>query len=314
MSSSSVSNISVCLLAFNHAHTIESTIKSILGQSLSDYEIIVSDDCSTDGTWEKILDIAAANPRIKAVRTPRNIGMPGNANYAVTQSERPYIALLHHDDIYRDDLLEKWSGVLDRYPDVSFVFNPYQDHESGHLYAEDMPGEHIDGTWLLNNYLFPRWGCLVRGTAMIRREAWEKLGGMRPQFNLLADVDMWMRLAMRWNVGYVTEPVILMREVKPKYYPEMYQHVNWSWRRQKYLYEIHGTNRLEYLKLNSLMGKLQWWKFRFRLCLESMKWLGYAVVRKKPHLITSSQEGATPYDLWPLRVMRFLLQRIYPKT
>jgi glycosyltransferase involved in cell wall biosynthesis len=309
--SSSGANISVCLLTFNHAHTIESTIESILGQSVSDYEIIVSDDCSTDGTWEKILEIAAANPRIKVVRTPHNTGMPGNANYAVEQSERPYIALLHHDDIYRNDLLEKWSGILDRYPDVAFVFNPYKDYVSGHVYKEYMPGEHIDGKWLLNNYLFPRWGCVIRGTAIIRRDAWQQVGGMRPRFNLLADVDLWMRLAMRWNVGYVIESVIHLREVKPKYYPEMYQHVSWSWRRQGYLYDIHATNRLEFLKLNTVVGRLQWWKFRIRLAIETMKWLAYAVVRKKPQLIASSQEGATPYDLWPVRLTRFLLQHIY---
>jgi hypothetical protein len=51
--------------------------------------------------------------------------------------------------------------------------------------------------------------------------------------------------------------------------------------------------------------------FRFRLAVETMKWLGYAVVRKKPQLVACSQEGATPYDLWPVRVIRFLLQRIY---
>jgi len=61
-------DISVCLLTYNQAHIVESTIRSILDQSRRDFEFIVSDDCSTDGTWEKILEIAAADPKIKAVR------------------------------------------------------------------------------------------------------------------------------------------------------------------------------------------------------------------------------------------------------
>lgn len=50
--------------------------------------------------------------------------VPGNANFAVAQSGRLYIALLHHDDIYCKDLLEKWADVLDRHSDATFVFNP----------------------------------------------------------------------------------------------------------------------------------------------------------------------------------------------
>lgn len=302
-------NISVCLLTYNHAEVIESTLRTILNQTITGYEVIVSDDCSNDGTWERILELAAEDERIKPVRPPHNMGMPGNANFAVEQSDRPYIALLHHDDLYRKDLLEKWAGVLDRHADVAFVFNPYGVFDSDIIYQESMPGEFIDGNWLLNKYLFARWGCVVRGTAMIRREAWRQVGGMREQFGLLADIDMWMRLAMRWPVGYVPAPVIMVRHQRPDYYPDIYTGNEWSWRRQRFLYEIHASNRRDYLQLNKPHGRLQWWGFRLRLSAETAKWLIYAVVRKKPAMIMSSNESATQYDLWPLRVLRRTLQR-----
>jgi glycosyltransferase involved in cell wall biosynthesis len=303
--------ISVCLLTFNHVEAIESTLRSILDQTIVGYEVIVSDDCSTDGTWERILELAAEDARLKPVRTPRNLGMPGNANFAVAQSDRPYIALLHHDDLYRKDLLEKWAGVLDRYSDVAFVFNPYGAFESDFIYEESMPGASIDGKWLLERYLFACWGCVVRGTAMIRREAWECVDGMREQFGLLADIDMWMRLAMRWSVGYVAEPVITVRHQRPSDYPDIYKGRSWSWRRQRFLYEIHASNRLDYLNLNTLGGRLQWWAFRLKLSFETTKWLVYSVVRKKPEMIASSHESVTRYDLWPLRVLRHMLQQVF---
>ena len=304
--------ISVCLLTYNHVEVIESTLRSILDQTVTGYEVIVSDDCSTDGTWEQILELAAADARIKPSRTPRNMGMPGNANFAVAQSHRPYVALLHHDDLYRKDLLERWGSVLDRYADAAFVFNPYGVFESELVYEEPMLGECFDGKWLLKNYLFARWGCVVRGTAMIRRVAWERVGGMREQFGLLGDVDLWMRLAMRWPVGYVPEPVITVRHQRPSYYPDIYKGGAWSWPRQRFLYEIHATNRLDYLKQHTLAGRLQWWDFRLKLSFETTKWLIYGVVRKKPEMITSSHESVTRYDLWPLRVFRRLLQWIWP--
>ena len=299
--------ISVCLLTYNHAEVIESTLRTILDQTITGYEVIVSDDCSDDGTWEQILELAAADARLKPVRTPHNMGMPGNANFAVEQSGRPYIALLHHDDLYRRDLLERWVEVLERHPDSAFVFNSYGVYQSNFVYREAMPGECIDGRWLLARYLFPRWGCAVRGTAMIRRSAWEEVGGMREQFGLLSDVDLWMRLAMRWSVGYVSEPVIAVRHQRPSYYPDIYTGKEWNWVRQRYLYEIHAANRLAYYDLGTLPGRLSWWGFRLRLSLETAKWLTYALVRKRRGMLLSSNESVTRYDVWPLRLYRIAL-------
>lgn len=310
MSHGTGEKISVCLLAFNHVDVIESTLMSILDQSIAGYEVIVSDDCSTDGTWERILELGSHDPRIKAVRTPRNLGMPGNANFAVARSSRPYIALLHHDDLYRNDLLEKWAGVLDRHPDVAFVFNPYRKFGSDVIYQDPMPGECIDGKWLLERYLFARWGCVVRGTAMVRRAAWEQVGGMREQFGLLADIDLWMRLAMRWRVGYVAEPLIAVRHARPGYYPAIYTDISAFWARQKYLYEIHGANLLEYLDTNSVSGRVKWARFRYRLSAETAKWMAYAIIRKKPELLATCNTGATQYDLFPLRVVRTLVRTL----
>jgi glycosyltransferase involved in cell wall biosynthesis len=303
--------ISVCLLTYNHVDVIESTLLSILSQTITGYEVIVSDDCSTDGTWERILELAIKYPQIKAVQTPNNAGMAGNANFAVAQSLRPYIALLHHDDIYRADLLEKWGKLIEQYSDIAFVFNPYGVYESDFIYSEAIPAGRIEGRWLLENYLFPRWGCAVRGTAMIRRSVWEEVGGMREQFGLLADVDLWMRLSMQWAVGYIPEPVIIVRHQRPDYYPDIYKGENWSWLRQRFLYEIHATNRKTYYQLNTIKGQWKWSEFRIRLSMETAKWLIYAIVRGKLTMITESSDSMTEYDLLPARLLRGLLISIY---
>ncbi len=307
--------ISVCLLTYNHVEIIESTLKTILDQSLSGYEVIVSDDCSTDGTWERIIKLAGEDKRIKAVQPPHNCGMPGNANFAVAQSDRPYIALLHHDDLYRKDLLEKWAGVLERHPEVGFVFNPYGVFESDVIVQGKMPSECIAGNWLLKNYLFAHWGSCVRGTTMINRIAWEEVGGMREQFGLLSDVDLWMRLSMRGPVGYVPEPVITVRHQRPNYYPDIYLYgSDLFWTRQRFLYEIHAANQFAYLELNSLSGRIQWWRFRLKLSLEISKWLVYAVVRKKIFLIESSPLGAVQQEFFWVNWLRKRILNYYLPT
>ena len=304
--------ICVVLLTYNHVEVIESTLQSILDQTITGYEVIVSDDCSTDGTWERILEIAGREPRIKAIRTPHNLSMPGNANYAVAQTTRPYIALLHHDDLYRKDLLEKWAEVLERHSNVGFVFNRYGSPDPGKHDGPAFSEECMNGRWFLENYLLAGWGCPVRGTAMIPRAWWNRVGGMQERFNLIADVDLWMRLARQADVGYVAEPVIYVRELRPDYYPDTYTLKRFHWSRQVLLYEIHASNRLDYLALNTLKGRLRWWWFRVRLSCETTKWLTYAAVRKKRRheILDYCLESVTPYDFPPLRVFRFLLRKL----
>lgn len=297
-------NISVCLLTFNHVNLIESTVKSVLDQNCQGFEFIISDDCSTDGTWELIQKLALHDSRIRPIQTSENLGMAENANFAVKNSTRPHIALLHHDDIYRHDLLEKWEYVMWRHPDIGFVFNPYAVHKSDFVYIHPFKDEKLNGRWFLEKHLFLQWGCPVRGTAMIRRKCWDELGGMRSRFGLLADIDMWMRLASQWPVGYVSEPVIIVRQERPEYYPDIYSGKKWSWLRLKYLYDIHGTNYDEYYASTSISGKYIQFKYRIRVTLETFKWLCYAIVKRNTDMLRTSNDSATKYDLWPLPLIR----------
>jgi GT2 family glycosyltransferase len=299
-------DVVACVLTYNHANVIESTLQTILAQTVEGHEIVVSDDCSTDGTWEALCALSRSDSRVRAIRTPRNLGMAGNANFAIASTDRPYVALLHHDDLCAPDLLEKWRGVLVRHPDVGFVFNAYANHGTSRIDGHALRAERVDGPWFLEHFLLAQWGCPVRGTAMIRRTAWEASGGMREEFGLLADIDLWMRLSAATAVGYVAEPLITVRHARPDYYPEIYRGNGRFWERQRYLYEIHARNRLAYWR-----GPTAWLRFlgfRAKLSAETFKWLSYAVVRRRADMIETSDRCATHYDLLPLRWYRSMLR------
>ena len=307
--------ISVCLLTYNHVGLVKTTLQSILDQTIDGYEVIVSDDCSTDGTWESILAVAQTDSRIRPFQTPRNMKMPGNANFAISHSDRPYIALLHHDDLYRRDLLQKWAENLERYPGVGFVFNPYDVSHAQRIYGRRFKAECMDGRRFLEKRLLTRWGCPVRGTAMIRRTCWDEVGGMRDRFDLVSDVDLWMRLAKIAQVGYVPETLISLRVARPDYYPDLYNESKFNWIRKLLVYEIHAANRLSHFSCNTFVGKMRWWEFRLRLSFETMFWLCYGVVRKKrrSEILKPSAHSVTTYDLWPVHVLRNIIHRfLYP--
>jgi GT2 family glycosyltransferase len=146
---------------------------------------------------------------------------------------------------------------------------------------------------------------------MIRKEFWEKVGGMREEFGLVADVDLWMRLSAVGDVGYVPERLIYVRALRPDYYPDVYTGKQWHWNRLVLVYRLHAANQLTNLDLNSVSGRLKWWGFRFRLNLETLKWLCYAVVKRRYDMISSSSESATDYDTWPLCGLRKAIQLLF---
>lgn len=300
--------ITAVVLTYNHALAIDETLDSLLNQTIEGYEVLVSDDCSTDGTWERICQRAARDPRIRPLRTPRNLGMPGNANFAIAHSDRPYIALLHHDDICRPALLERWAEVLERHAAVGFVFNAYGRYPDGQILGEVLDGEVLDGARLLERYLLRRWGCIVRGTAMIRRSAWVEVGGLREEYGLLADVDLWMRLAMRGPVGYVPEPLLLVRHIRPAYYPAIYRgSPSTFWERQRLLYAIHATNTCAWSRrLGGWRGRWWRWRFRVRLGLDIAKWITYAWAKRRWAMLDTAFLATLPCEPRPARWYRTL--------
>jgi hypothetical protein len=131
---------------------------------------------------------------------------------------------------------------------------------------------------------------------------------MREEFGLLADIDLWMRLSRSKSVGYIAEPVIIIRQDRPKYYPEIYSGYTWSWKRQLFLYNLHGKNREEYY--SGIMLGFEMLRYRFRVTMETIKWLGYAVVRNKPEMLLHSSDGACIYDLPIIGFIRWILKSV----
>jgi len=298
--------VSACLITYNHAHVVEDAVRSLLAQDHSSFELLLSDDCSTDGTYEVLERLAAVDARVRLLRTPHNLGMAGNANFAVRHARGHYVALLHHDDIYAPNLLRRWAELLDRHPSAGFVSNAYRSHHTGaidsHPFAELNRGRDV-----LERHMLPIFACPVRGTAMIRKRCWDAVGGIREQFGMLADVDLWMRLAERYDVAYTAEPLITVRQDRPDDYPRSY--VDWSWRRLRLGHIIYGTNYAEHYGTRGLSARVRAAHYRYRVNVDIARWLAYAVVKRRADMLRSSDEVASPYEFWITACLRHVLAR-----
>jgi len=305
--------VTICLLTYNHAHVVGDVLDAVLQLVSEGVELIVSDDCSTDGTWDVVVDRLEGLRRARAIRTTTNVGMAGNANRAFREAKGEFVALLHHDDLVAPDLVRKWLSVADRDSKIAFVFNDYLiDGKAGHA-SEGRAFETImNGREFLRKHLLSGWGCPVRGTALIRRSCLEAVGGIDGRYGLVADIDLWMRLSARWSVGYVAEPLIVVRHEWPAGYPEDY--TRFSWRRLGLVYRIHADNEAAVAPPTGLGRKMAWWKFRARVSLESAKWLAYGLVRGKRDMLARAGEGANSYEWPPVRWGRTICTRAFGRA
>jgi len=205
--------VSVVLVTYNRAALLNRTIEGLLHQTFADFELIIADDASPDETRQICEEWARRDGRVKYHRRPVNVKMPENLNLGILSSTGEYVAILHDDDIYRSDLLEKWSASLDEFPNAAFVFNTYPvlDKDGNVRLVVRMPLPRCSpGSVLLEEIYFKRWrlNSPVWGCAMIRRSALDRVGLFDARYGFWADVAMWMRLAEEFDVCYVDEPLI----------------------------------------------------------------------------------------------------------
>ncbi|MGU3538285.1 glycosyltransferase [Methylobacterium sp. A54F] len=199
--------VSVLVKSFDHAAYVGRTIESVLEQSFQDFEIVVTDDGSTDGTRAVIGRYA--DPRIRLEAFPENRGISAAMNATIARARGRYLAILNSDDWALPGRLAAQVDLLDARPDVSLVFGmPRPVDERGAPIAAyndfteplRLP-DFTPDSWLRR--FFHHGNCLCAPTAMIRADAYRAAGPYDPRLTNLQDLDMWIRMAMAGHAIHV---------------------------------------------------------------------------------------------------------------
>lgn len=138
--------VSVVIVTYNQRDTISEAVESVLGQATDfPYEILLSDDCSSDGTYEICVDYEKKYPDIvKAHRNERNLGLLRNYYDSILRAQGEYIADCAGDDFWIDSRkLQKQIDVMRRHPEVTLVHSAWKtfDPESGKMETWDPDGK-----------------------------------------------------------------------------------------------------------------------------------------------------------------------------
>jgi glycosyltransferase involved in cell wall biosynthesis len=112
--------VSVCIPTYNAEATIHETLASVMAQSMADFEVVIADDASTDGTLREVGGFGS-DRRVRVLPPGPRIGLEGNWNRAVAAARGRYVKLLGHDDVLYPQCLKQQMAVLEDRPNAGMV-------------------------------------------------------------------------------------------------------------------------------------------------------------------------------------------------
>ena len=208
-----VPRLSIGMPLYNATRYLEASFRSLVAQDFTDFEIIVSDNASTDGTWAICERFAATDPRVRLHRNERNLGVAANFNGVARLARGELFKWLAYDDLMEPNFLSACVAELDRsgartvlaYPRTRLI------DDAGQLVSD-----YEDDLDIRNRFAFQRVGAFARRWnlcnpvyGVIRRDALMRTGLERPYVS--GDVPLLFELALQGEFHEVPERLFLRR-------------------------------------------------------------------------------------------------------
>jgi glycosyltransferase involved in cell wall biosynthesis len=201
-----VPKVSIITAAYNHVEFVRQSVESVRNQTYRDFEHIVIDDGSTDGTADVLQSFGT---QIKYFRQ-ENCGTHAAINRGIRESSGEYIAILDSDDAWLPQKLERQIQAFDQYPGAGMVYSQaYFIDRAGALANNGQPAGRDLGDSAYAMLL--RDNCIPVLTAVIRRQCFDDVGFFNERLKALSDWEFWLRLALKTPIAFVPEVLALYR-------------------------------------------------------------------------------------------------------
>jgi glycosyltransferase involved in cell wall biosynthesis len=219
--------VSVCMPAYNAERWIAASIESVLNQTFGDFELVISNNASTDATME--IASSFGDPRITIDSTSRLIAPVLNHNRSVALARTRFIKFLHADDLLLPTCLEEMLALANDDPDVGLVFagrevllddpNSPDDVEWSKTYArlqdhfaelERINDGRVLFRQMLDAGIEQNW-VGEPSAVLVTRDSLTRVGLFNPQMPQIADLDLWLRIMLGKRVGYIPHVLSVYR-------------------------------------------------------------------------------------------------------
>ncbi len=204
--------ISVAMSVYNGERFLAEAIRSLLSQSFADFELLILDDGSKDGTRAIVEAFAAQDARIRPI-IRENRGLIISLNQLIAESRAPIIARMDADDVCMPARFERQLAYLAAHPEIGVIGSWCEDiDEHGAPWPTNPnqprhPTSHADFLEAIDN----GWPLLCHPAVMFRRDLVLSVGGYHSAFKHCEDLDLWLRLASITQIASLPEPLIRYR-------------------------------------------------------------------------------------------------------
>lgn len=196
--------VSVVMPLRNAMPYLDQAIASIMGQTLADFELVIGDDASSDGSSDCAASWAARDPRIRLFRRDVPGGPAGSGNWVSGLARAPVIARMDADDLSEPDRLERQLAALEADPGSVLVGSTYRAIDAANrvIRQPDLAAL-VQGD--------PLTVPFAHGSIMFRRSAFEQVGGYRAACDYWEDGDLFRRLAAVGRITVLVDPLYSYR-------------------------------------------------------------------------------------------------------
>lgn len=260
---------SIVIPVYNCSHYLKDAVNSSLRQSEHDFEIIISDNCSTEDL--KAVADSFRDSRIKYSRSDIPLGVGKNHQRAVTLSQGDYVVALHSDDMLLPNYLNVSSKVLDQFKEIAAVYSSLV-YLSGSVISGYQPVPkvrlvdrqvYLKNPWLESNHSICPTCCLFR------RSAFDKIGGYRSFLRFTYDWDIYLRFVANGGGVY--------------FHPEVLA-----------IYRKHKEQMAQKATLDGLYDVLDLWQLKEYSHWPSWKIADLTIME----LRRSARQGISFFDIW----------------
>jgi len=201
--------VSIVIPTYNRRNLLKRAIDSALNQVYSDFELLVIDDGSTDGTQKMVEDYS--DGRVRLIEHTTNQGANAARNTGIDHAEGKYIAFLDSDDEWLPTKLERQVAHLESSSNEQtgvYCYHYTQDDKEGAI--KKAPANGYEGD--IRQKLLSGWCPASTSLFVIERDTLVSIGGFDPNLPSFQDYDMWARLSKKHEFGLVPEYLVIKHE------------------------------------------------------------------------------------------------------
>lgn len=196
---------SVIIPLYNKENYIEATLKSVLAQTFTDFEIIIVNDVSTDNSFSVAQSVK--DDRIHVIGHEVNKGLSASRNTGIRNAKSDYVAFLDADDVWKPEFLNATLNLITTYPEASLFASKFEEVYPGNIIVKH---PFAVQTGLLDNFFEKNLNQSIYypSSLCVKKTIFEQIGYYDESITFAEDIDFNIRAHLHFKMAYCSEPLM----------------------------------------------------------------------------------------------------------